>query len=659
MLPESWYKALVRSSGEPWVARRSSLRPAFPAVHNVWVVYRMTPSSGADVLAGALQWRDATLERWTPLGELEVVTASVEVAAWCADTRPFVGQHGKAWQSVIADFRQAVASAGSLLASRLRDNVRDVMGRLGDLSQGVAAKQPNHQVDALIAAARPSAQALMEQLRHPETVVAAWTDLSRACLSPAPEWALVARARDTFVHLASLSGHGSRWLSMQLSWAVVGEPHAVEWLIREVGAPGPGHSRWVPLADRISLGARYFKRPVVQRRQGVWFALRRAMIRQFTISFGAINFYYAPILHAVASSAQRTSLLPAELQGDSPFGLVQMPNDQDVVFARVDLAAAKPRDPVREARDVLIGALGMVRFGGLDSGNWQLMNGHVHAVNGHVVHHAVFWPRDEQPRLDYKADSTVDMLTHRAAAAGITDPSDHRARELRAAIRWCDEAEDLGAAAATLLYVRVIELFASRIAKKQWYDFLDEYVSPAWVRGRMQRTVYDVVHGALHPDGISERSDDVAALRRETYTIRGSFSESTHSALLTALDSLDGMPGIVGALAVQIRGLRERVDDTATVHLWRNEVRAEWSALSSRLRRVRNSLAHGGPYTDEVIDSLVDYARDLARTVLNWGIDAMAAGTDVAVVAAERRDTAATWELAIPAAANAPIALFG
>ena len=211
--------------------------------------------------------------------------------------------------------------------------------------------------------------------------------------------------------------------------------------------------------------------------------------------------YYAPTLHAVASGAQRTSL-PAELQDDSPFGLAQMPNEEDIVLARVDLSPARLRDPVREAKDVLIGALGMVRFGGLDSGNWQLMNGYVHSVNDHVVHHEVFWPRDEQPGLDYHVDPTVEVLTDRAPAAGITSPSDHRARELRAAIRWCDEAEDLGAAAATLLYVRVIELFASRVTQQQWYDFLDEYVSPAWVRGRMQRTVYDVVRGALYPDGI-------------------------------------------------------------------------------------------------------------------------------------------------------------
>ena len=140
--------------------------------------------------------------------------------------------------------------------------------------------------------------------------------------------------------------------------------------------------------------------------------------------------------------------------------------------------------------------------------------------------------------------------------------------------------------------------------------------------------------------GSFDRSDDVAALRHETYTNRGSFRESTPGAVLTALARLDGMPGITGALAVQIRGLRDRIRDPASVQLWRNDVRDEWVALRARLQRVRNSLAHGGPYTDEVIDSLVDYARDLARTVLNWGIDAMTSGIDVAMVAAEMRDIA-------------------
>jgi hypothetical protein len=49
------------------------------------------------------------------------------------------------------------------------------------------------------------------------------------------------------------------------------------------------------------------------------------------------------------------------------------------------------------------------------------------------------------------------------------------------------------------------------------------------------------------------------------------------------------------------------------VLLWRDEVDTGWRHLRARLQRVRNSLAHGGPYTDDVIHDVVDYARDLER----------------------------------------------
>lgn len=622
------------------------------------MVFGVTQSSDAEVLAGALLWQNATQERWRPEGGLEIVTASVEAVAWCGDPRRFDGKHKNSWKSVINDFRTSMTSVGLQLQSTLRDSVDDLISRLDDLEQAMDKKQPRDEIDVLIAAARPAAQALWEQLRSPETVVAAWEDLCCACLTEQPEWDSVSRTRDAFVHLASLAGHGSLMLSMQFSWVVVGEQHAVDRLRRIVNPQGQGVSQQMPLAERLALCAQYFTRPARLQRHVVWFALRRAMFRQLKLSFGAIDFYYAPLLHAMASSEQR-DLLPAELQDGSPFALPQLPDEEDVVLARVDLGSATMRDPVREAKDVLVGTLGLIRFSGANTGNWQLMTGFAHAVNDHVGHHEVFWPRDEKPRLDYLDDPTADLLSERPATTGITRPHDHRARELRAAIRWCCEAEELGVAAATLLYVRVIELFASQLPQKEWYEFLDEYVKPGWVRDRMRRNVYHVVYASLHPEGIFDRSSEVAALRAGTYTYRESFEETTPAAIISALARLDGMPGITGVLAVRIRGLQHRIRNQAAVQAWHDDLQEEWDALRARLRRVRNSLAHGGPYTDEVIDSLVSYSQGLARTLLHWGIDAMKSGQEIGAIAADMRDAATAWRLEIPTADSAPVALFG
>jgi hypothetical protein len=209
------------------------------------------------------------------------------------------------------------------------------------------------------------------------------------------------------------------------------------------------------------------------------------------------------------------------------------------------------------------------------------------------------------------------------------------------------------------LYVRVIELFASQLPQKAWYDFLDEYVKLGWIRDRMRHTVYRVVYGALHPDGVFERSSEVAALRAETFTYRDSFEDTTPAALISALARLDGMPGVDGILAVYVRGLEERIANQCSVGSWHDDLQREWDALRARLLRVSNSLAHGGPYTDEVIDALAGYTRDLARTVLNWGIDAMKAGQDIGAIAADRREAATTWASRIPTADSTPAALYG
>jgi hypothetical protein len=74
---------------------------------------------------------------------------------------------------------------------------------------------------------------------------------------------------------------------------------------------------------------------------------------------------------------------------------------------------------------------------------------------------------------------------------------------------------------------------------------------------------------------------------------------------------------------------------------------------------VRTSLAHGSPYSDEVNDSIVGHARWLARTLLNWEIEAMTSRKPSVTVATERCESATNWASGIPAAVSAPVALFG
>lgn len=114
------------------------------------------------------------------------------------------------WKSVLSDFRTSTTKVGLQLQSTLRDSVDGLTSRLNTLEHAVDTKQPRDQIEALIAAARPAAQTLWEQLHSSDAVVAAWEDLCRSCLTEQPEWDSVSRTRDTFVHLASLSGHGSR-----------------------------------------------------------------------------------------------------------------------------------------------------------------------------------------------------------------------------------------------------------------------------------------------------------------------------------------------------------------------------------------------------------------------------------------------------------------
>ncbi|MEU5554487.1 hypothetical protein ABZ738_32435 [Micromonospora sp. NPDC047793] len=616
--------------------------------------------TGVRLLAGTVQMGDTTVGRWTPASEVDIATAALEVEAWCSDTRRFKGAHKAGLRSTISDFRHTASSLGPMLGYKLRDKIHPLLDRLTDVWEAIAPKEPSQES---VAAARAAAAAAVHQvlgaLHQTDTLVTAWTDLHRLCLAEDSDWHVVARSRDNFVQIAALLGHDPRQLGMRLPLLISGDPYTIE-RVRSVVDPGSeSNCQWVPLADRIELFSRYLAQPIGPRRQVVWFALRRAILRQLKISFGAIDFYYAPVLHAVATGPQRTALLPPELQGTSLFGLKQMPDEDDIVYARVDLGFTTVREPIREAKDVLVGTLGMVKFGGRDSGNWQLMTGYVHGVNDHIVAHEVFWPRDERPRLAYSLDATPDSLTTSADCAGITSPDNRTAREVRAAIRWCDEAEDQGAAAATLLYVRVIELFASRMKDRPWQQFLDDYVRPGWIRTRMHIRIFDVTYRGLHPSDILHTDEDLDTLRHETYTDSGSFVHGTPSAVWNALERLSSMGGAAAVPALEINSLLSRMRDPSTVHSWHNDTRTQWSFLRTRLQRVRNSLAHGGPYTDQIIDNVSDYARDLARTVLDWGILAIGSDTELATVAEERRARDTDWESKITTAPNSFAALFG
>lgn len=91
---------------------------------------------------------------------------------------------------------------------------------------------------------------------------------------------------------------------------------------------------------------------------------------------------------------------------------------------------------------------------------------------------------------------------------------------------------------------------------------------------------------------------------------------------------------------------------------WIEDLEREWTACRSRLQRVRNALAHGGPVTDAAVSSIQPFGRQLAAWSLSTAFNGLLDGTGIQSAHDKGRMRALRWRRLIASGANATVALY-
>jgi hypothetical protein len=95
---------------------------------------------------------------------------------------------------------------------------------------------------------------------------------------------------------------------------------------------------------------------------------------------------------------------------------------------------------------------------------------------------------------------------------------------------------------------------------------------------------------------------------------------------LAALPELASIYPVHDQLGRRVHTLARRLSTPAQLEVWFNELHPRWTRALERLRRARNAVAHGGPVTPSLVDTVHRFGRNLAGSTLSTTLEGLLDG---------------------------------
>lgn len=553
------------------------------------------------------------------------------------------------WLRGRATLRAEWAATSATVGSRLRASIGDGLGRCEAALQatgGVAER----------AAAASEIEVVLAAARTPGALGAAWADFVEAAGDPAaePTDALIARAQ--FEALQRAAGYDSKDLRKRLLGVLRDDALAIAEAKARLGQGEPpsaladliGRQADLAAQDRLELAAALARLVAPTGRCVVWIAFSPAVLDGFRLSAGAVTFLDAAwvIPNAVAEDGQefpeREELrsLSAYLPDDDGEALA------NVVLARVDLGRRSPAGAIEDAADAAAAIVeaAAIRDEGLA---WAQYGWTVLLVDGRQRMSSMFVPESEvrtwrnPERLRLVAKDLTDMAPRLGSALGVAPlPPD-----LRAAIRSAAETHDAHPANQVLLYQRMLELVAAHAGLEDPWA-LAELIAGDWSLGSWRRDAMNAVHRAR--DAARWPSANGAAIDlSDVYSSAGSNGQYTIN-LGRAADRINEIDSLTeGWTRRRTHNALAAVDDPLVLHSALRRNQGDARLLMQRYRRTRDALAHGNPVDRAIIETVIDFARFIARGALIEALEAHIEGRDLLATLRQQRKKRKTEERAI------------
>lgn len=614
---------------------------------------------------------------WSTDGTLDLLTAASELEAWLYDRRAYDKRHEQGWVSAISDFQHSARQIGPWLKRSLRPNLRRALDTADSLRADIQSKGVSvlrtHLPSRLLADSAAFA-AFKARWSEPTVREAAWRDFRDACRDETTDHDTLAQRRDVFWQLVRTADYDPRRLVHLLAGVLTD----IEWQVAEAQL-WLGHISNEQFAlvrptgtlagltedERLTLCERLITQEPIKAHRIIWLAFDRAGRGTGVHDLGAVAFWEdALVRETLAGNGPTWDAIPSELRtAEAHFGPGDLPDSQDVIWVRVDLGTDAFTDPVRLAADQ---AESVIALAGFSAGElrWRLLDGYLDFVDGRLYSRSTFGAPDRLgdmivPTYTEFMVAELDRLAPRLKShLLITDPT---LAEVVQAVRWWQQARSQTPVASLLLDVRVLELIASRLGTK-WENYLEDYLRDMWVRLLILGTLKNTVREALFRGeqlASSEHKHRVDVLRAGIISfVSGGFTTDTQQCL-AALPELVAMFPVHTQLGRRLQTLHTNLASVANLNAWCDGLVNEWGRLYQRLQRLRNALAHGGPFQDEGIASTYRFGQGLAANSLSVALEGLLEGKPIETAHAEHVQRERAWLEHRRTATTVPDALFG
>ncbi|GLZ32097.1 hypothetical protein Lesp02_42850 [Lentzea sp. NBRC 105346] len=581
-------------------------------------------------------------EQWAHPERPDILLALDELSAWAHDSRIYDERvHKSGWSSAIADFLGAAEALGPVLSASVRFNI----DALRALVRSDVGGDANLRSDLMTAAS-----ALRLVLADAKSLSAAWQDLLKACGRKESSFDTIAIRRDTFWAMARAADRNVDELSRNLTSILSGSPlgaysamlHVDPANGRQITASEIRDAQLIAPVERLQMVDAMLTAAPRIRSHVVWFAFRNAYMNTVAmLELPSFQFFEARWVRGNLEhdDAPHRDQIPAELREHGSASSI--PDKPDVVLARVDLGSGAFSDAVRIAGERLDELLGMSSIG--RAAPWERIPGFIHFQGESGVSDRVFEYSQSpsiSPESSMNAGAQISRMVPRVAPfVPVQDPA---MRDIIDSLHWWRVGSDQASAASVVLDVRVIELIASRAGEAAWTTYLEKYTKNLWIRSAVIDAFSRPLYEALH-----YRAAVRNPRQREIFLETMKYEEGEqYFDIRKAAGHLDEIIGFVPEnlpLSRDLRTVRRRSTSSSSMKSWCKALEKQWQGWVHRLERVRNSISHGGPFTERAVALTQPFSRKLSVWMLWECVDCYLDGKTVVQAHDDIKSRSDSW----------------
>ncbi|MGW6248371.1 hypothetical protein [Streptomyces roseolus] len=586
-------------------------------------------------------------ERWTGQDTISLLSAASELLAWVKDDRRYIQRfHLSAWRSVISEFQSSQQGIGHSLKQFLSPLLDDLTRNVGD-----CLKDPESPNKRLI---EGDLERLVEKMQSPESLLACWHDFLRACKRPEFSTSKIARLRDDFWATVTASRHNARELNGLLKGVLRDDTqgiHQAKLLLGEDVSTFPLHIRdrvyrkaGLSFGERERTCRQLIENPPREAEHVVWFAFTSAQINTHVIDAGPVQIFNGPSLRDMDPDHEG---FPNEFRdADADYRRI-IPEGEDFVLIRVNLGVRAVSDAASVARKQALAVLiaGSQHSSGR-GGTWEESGNRIHVMDGQIVSQTFSSP-SAPPVTSFQLDPLAHGIDRAAKRIAKHLPIESRIlADLLDALDLWDKAKDYDATSSLLVNVRLMESLSSHTPDSDWVEFCNRIFKHHWVWNDFTWKLRSITYDATFGNSRHVRHEDfqvIEDVRRKIFRSEGGFIFSNMGAALDCLPELPALYPDRTLIGYQLRSLVRDYSSCDRLRLEQKALISRWDRAIKRLERVRNSLTHGGPVTENSLASVSGFSQKLAGALIGIALDAALDGKSIVDVMDEMAELGDQW----------------